>query len=102
MAEPEEQNLPADGQSHALQTTAQSEVLCGASPYSAGADEVRAQTHMYEQRALQKRKCISFEEVVDENISSPSVSRDVFRLPFNTVQHVRETAVRNTTEHVGV
>ncbi len=40
MAEPEEQNLPADGQSHALQTTAPSKVLRGASPYTAGADEV--------------------------------------------------------------
>lgn len=49
MAESEEQNLPADGQSHALQTTAQSEVLCGASPYSAGADKVRTQKRTYEQ-----------------------------------------------------
>lgn len=46
MAEPEEQNLPADGQSHALQTTAPSKVLCGASPYSAGADEVCPQKTM--------------------------------------------------------
>jgi len=41
VAEPEEQNLPADGQSHAVQTTAPGEVLCGASPHSAGADKVR-------------------------------------------------------------
>lgn len=64
MAEPEEQNLPADGQSHALQTTAQSEVLCGASPYSAGADKVRTQKRMYEQCALRKTKWILFEEAV--------------------------------------
>lgn len=56
MAEPEEQNLPADGQYHALQTTAQGEVLCGASPYSAGADKVRTQKHMYEQNVHHKNK----------------------------------------------
>ncbi len=53
MAEPEEQNLPADGQSLALQTTAPSKVLRGASPYSAGADEVC--THKKKTCGLQKR-----------------------------------------------
>lgn len=49
MAKPEEQNLPADGQSCTLQTTAKSEILCGTSPYSAGTDKVRTQKRMYEQ-----------------------------------------------------
>ncbi len=79
MAEPEEQNLPADGQSLALQTTAPSKVLRGASPYSAGADEVC--THK-KKTWITKKKWIVFEEVVTENISSLFMSRDIFKLPF--------------------
>lgn len=44
VAEPEEQNLTADGQPHALQTTAASEVFRGASSYSARADKVQTYT----------------------------------------------------------
>lgn len=47
VAEPEEQNIAADGQHHALQTKTAGEVFRGASSYSAGADEVRTKKHMW-------------------------------------------------------